>query len=30
MTWMRAMFIAYTLFIATGLALAMIIGLLHQ
>jgi len=27
---MRAMFIAYTLFIATGLALAMIIGLLHQ
>jgi len=27
---MRAMFIAYTLFIATGLALAMVIGLLHQ
>jgi len=27
---MRAMFIAYTLFIATGLALAMVTGLLHQ
>jgi len=27
---MRAMFVAYTLFIATGLAFAMVIGLLHQ